>query len=93
MDNYKDTSTKYNSNTVICEIIKWTVMALLDKSMFYNIHSLISDYTKYSSWEDYNCVFSSQVKSSLLYCQFFHMYSTYIQRIEIALLSDLGAYS
>ncbi len=29
----------------------------------------------------------SQVKSSLLYCQFFHMYSTYIQRIEIALLS------
>ncbi len=30
----------------------------------------------------------SQVKSSLLYCQFFHMYSTYIQRIEIALLSD-----
>ncbi len=31
---------------------------------------------------------SSQVKSSLLYCQFFHMYSTYIQRIEIALLSD-----
>ncbi len=29
-----------------------------------------------------------QVKSSLLYCQFFHMYSTYIQRIEIALLSD-----
>ncbi len=28
------------------------------------------------------------VKSSLLYCQFFHMYSTYIQRIEIALLSD-----
>ncbi len=26
--------------------------------------------------------------SSLLYCQFFHMYSTYIQRIEIALLSD-----
>ncbi len=31
---------------------------------------------------------SSQIKSSLLYCQFFHMYSTYIQRIEIALLSD-----
>ncbi len=30
----------------------------------------------------------SQVKSSLLYCQFFHTYSTYIQRIEIALLSD-----
>ncbi len=30
----------------------------------------------------------SQVKSSLLYCQFFHMYSTYIQRIEIVLLSD-----
>ncbi len=30
----------------------------------------------------------SEVKSSLLYCQFFHMYSTYIQRIEIALLSD-----
>ncbi len=29
-----------------------------------------------------------QVKSSLLYCQFFHMYSTYIQIIEIALLSD-----
>ncbi len=29
-----------------------------------------------------------QVKSSLLYCQFCHMYSTYIQRIEIALLSD-----
>ncbi len=29
-----------------------------------------------------------QVKSSLLYCQFFHMYSTYVQRIEIALLSD-----
>ncbi len=29
-----------------------------------------------------------QVKSSLLYCQFIHMYSTYIQRIEIALLSD-----
>ncbi len=29
---------------------------------------------------------SFQVKSSLLYCQFFH--STYIQRIEIALLSD-----
>ncbi len=28
---------------------------------------------------------SSQVK---FYCQFFHMYSTYIQRIEIALLSD-----
>ncbi len=28
------------------------------------------------------------VKSSLLYCQFFHMYSTYIQIIEIALLSD-----
>ncbi len=26
---------------------------------------------------------SLQVKSSLLYCQFFHMYSTYIQRIEI----------
>ncbi len=55
MDNYKDTSTTvHHSNTVICEIIKWTVMALLDKSMFYNIHSLISDYTKYSSWEDYN---------------------------------------
>ncbi len=33
-------------------------------------------------------ILSSQVKSSLLYCQFFHMYSTYIQRIEIALLSD-----
>ncbi len=32
------------------------------------------------------CIY--QVKSSLLYCQFFHMYSTYIQRIEIALLSD-----
>ncbi len=31
---------------------------------------------------------SSQVKSSKFYCQFFHMYSTYIQRIEIALLSD-----
>ncbi len=30
----------------------------------------------------------SQVKSSKFYCQFFHMYSTYIQRIEIALLSD-----
>ncbi len=27
-------------------------------------------------------------KSSKFYCQFFHMYSTYIQRIEIALLSD-----
>ncbi len=35
------------------------------------------------------CV-SSQVKSSQVkfYCQFFHMYSTYIQRIKIALLSD-----
>ncbi len=32
--------------------------------------------------------FDSQVKSSKFYCQFFHMYSTYIQRIEIALLSD-----
>ncbi len=31
---------------------------------------------------------SSQVKSSLLYCQFCHMYSTYIQRIKIAVLSD-----
>ncbi len=31
---------------------------------------------------------SLQVKSSKFYCQFFHMYSTYIQRIEIALLSD-----
>ncbi len=31
---------------------------------------------------------SSQVKSSKFYCQFFHMYSTYIQRIEIAILSD-----
>ncbi len=30
----------------------------------------------------------NQVKSSKFYCQFFHMYSTYIQRIEIALLSD-----
>ncbi len=28
------------------------------------------------------------VKSSLLYCQFCHMYSIYIQIIEIALLSD-----
>ncbi len=27
-------------------------------------------------------------KVSLLYCQFCHMYRTYIQRIEIALLSD-----
>ncbi len=27
-------------------------------------------------------------KSSLLYCQFCHMYSTYIHRIEIALPSD-----
>ncbi len=32
--------------------------------------------------------YSRQVKSSLLYCQFCHMYSTYIQRIEISLLSD-----
>ncbi len=32
--------------------------------------------------------YKHQVKSSLLYCQFFHMYSTYIQKIEIALLSD-----
>ncbi len=30
-------------------------------------------------------MFQSQ---SLLYCQFCHMYRTYIQRIEIALLSD-----
>ncbi len=34
------------------------------------------------------CGVFSQVKSSKFYCQFFHMYSTYIQRIEIALLSD-----
>ncbi len=31
---------------------------------------------------------ATQVKSSKFYCQFFHMYSTYIQIIEIALLSD-----
>ncbi len=35
-------------------------------------------------------------QSSLLYCQYCHMYSTYIQRIEIATLANsqtLGAYS
>ncbi len=42
---------------------------------------------KYNSFE-VMVLHISQVKSSLLYCQFFHMYSTYIQRIEIALLSD-----
>ncbi len=44
----------------------------------------------YSKWCHlvYEVYKSSQVKSSLLYCQFFHMYSTYIQRTEIALLSD-----
>ncbi len=31
---------------------------------------------------------SKSKSQSLLYCQFCHMYSTYIQRIEIALLSD-----
>ncbi len=32
--------------------------------------------------------FLFQSSQSLLYCQFCHMYRTYIQRIEIALLSD-----
>ncbi len=45
-----------------------------------NIHKKMYMYIQWNK--------SSQVKSSLLYCQFFHMYSTYIQRIEIALLSD-----
>ncbi len=33
------------------------------------------------------CVMSKSKSQSQLYCQFCHMYRTYIQRIEIALLS------
>ncbi len=45
-------------------------------------------YKKYNIDQVDHFIKSSQVKSSKFYCQFFHMYSTYIQRIEIALLSD-----
>ncbi len=36
----------------------------------------------------FKTLFSPDQSQSQLYCQFCHMYSTYIQRIEIALLSD-----
>ncbi len=45
----------------------------------------VSGLEYYGLWHSWDYV---KLLSSLLYCQFFHMYSTYIQRIEIALLSD-----
>ncbi len=41
-----------------------------------------------SMGKKYNLFVKVKSSQSLLYCQFFHMYRTYIQRIEIALLSD-----
>ncbi len=47
-----------------------------------NTNTLLRDFFM-SVW-----ISENQLCQSLLYCQFCHMYRTYIQRIEIALLSD-----
>ncbi len=71
---------------VLTYVEKWRI------EYFHWIMTYISDCFHMKISQDVDCREKlcqvSQVKSSLLYCQFFHMYSTYIQRIEIALFSD-----
>ncbi len=72
-----------------CEI---TVNKKLYSEPHVDLHNLRKSKTKIKSVEAceqfcsiLKCWFSQS--QSLLYCQFCHMYRTYIQRIEIALLS------